>query len=541
MPDPQTQPAAASDPGPLRLDPAAELAALWEQMPVGVYSVAPDGGGLRANRALRRMLGDAAALPPWPEAFRRRLMAEGRVTDFLRPWPAAAGAPDWVAESAWLLRDPSGGAVAIGGTVVDATERVRAEASIAQAARHDALTGLPNRLAFHERLDAAAGAGTGATVLLLDLDRFKAVNDAFGHLAGDALLQGLGARMAALMGPGDLLARFGGDEFGVVHPKADPAAAARLAERLLAAARLPLAVEGRGVVVGASLGVAFLPGDGAGSAELIQAADVALYEAKAAGGNAARVYDPAMAATARARRRLEGDLRAALDRGEFGLVYQPIRDAATGATEGHEALLRWRRPGEGVVPAERFIGLAADLGLLPVLGAWALERACREAAGAPEAGSIWVNVSPVQLAAADFEATLAAALEGAGLAPDRLVLEITETALMGQQSELAPRIDRLRARGLRLALDDFGTGYSALGYLSRFAFDVIKIDKSFIQDLDRPQTAAIVGCVLDLARRLGIDTVGEGVETEAQFAALRAAGCRYAQGHIFGPPAARLG
>lgn len=539
MPDPQKQPA-ASDPGPGRLDAAAELAALCEQMSVGVYSAAPDGGDLRVNRALRQMLGGAAALPPWPDAFRRRLMEEGRVADFLRPWPAAAGGPEWVAESAWLLRDPSGAVTAIGGTVVDASERMRAEARVVHAARHDALTGLPNRLAFRERLDAAVGDGAGAAILLLDLDRFKSVNDAFGHPAGDALLQGLGARMAALMGPGDLLARYGGDEFAVIHPEADPAAAAGLAERLLAAARLPLAVEGRRIAVGASLGVAFLPGDGAGAAELIQAADVALYEAKAAGRNAARLYDPAMAEAARARRRLEADLRGALDRGEFGLIYQPILDAAAGATVGHEALLRWRRPGEGVVPAERFIGLAEDLGLLPVLGAWALERACREAAGAPQAGAIWVNVSPIQLAAPDFEATLAGALEGAGLAPERLVLEITETALMGEQAELAPRIDRLRARGLRLALDDFGTGYSALGYLSRFAFDVIKIDKSFIQDLDRPQTAAIVGCVLDLARRLGIDTVGEGVETEAQFDALRAAGCRYAQGHIFGPPALHL-
>jgi EAL domain-containing protein (putative c-di-GMP-specific phosphodiesterase class I) len=207
---------------------------------------------------------------------------------------------------------------------------------------------------------------------------------------------------------------------------------------------------------------------------------------------------------------------------------------------GHEALLRWNRPGHGVVAADGFIGLAEDLGLLPAIGAWVLARACRDAAAAG-GGSVWVNVSPLQLSAPGFEAALAAALAGAGLAPERLVLEITETALMAEQAGLAAMIGRMRALGLRVALDDFGTGYSALGYLSRFAFDVIKIDRSFIRGLDLPVQSAIVGCVLDLARRLGIATVGEGVETEAQLAALRDAGCRLVQGHLFGPPLARLG
>ena len=533
-PDPQ---AAA-----LPLDETEALRLIFEHMEIGVYRMRPDGRDLQVNPALRRMLGDEVALPPWSAEFRLRLETEGRVRDVLRAWPGAG--PDWVAESAWAMQDTTGATVAIAGTLVDASERVRAKARAVQIARHDPLTGLCNRVDFIERLDAALS-GPGEfpplALLLLDLDQFKSVNDTFGHPAGDALLQALGARMAELLAPDALLARYGGDEFVVIQPGASEAEALALADRLLAAACEPLPAEGREVVVGASLGIALAPRDGAGSRELIQAADVALYQAKAAGRCTARVFAPAMARAASTRRQFQIDLRAALARDQFHLVYQPILDSVTGRIMGHEALLRWRRPGHGVVTADGFIGAAEVLGLLPSIGAWVLARACRDAAAGGGDGSVWVNVSPLQLAAPGFEASLAAALEGAGLAPERLVLEITETALMAEQAGLAAMIGRMRALGLRVALDDFGTGYSALGYLSRFAFDVIKIDRSFIRGLDLPVQSAIVSCVLDLARRLGIATVGEGVETEAQLAALRDAGCRLVQGHLFGPPLARLG
>lgn len=536
MPD---RPDTSAAPPPLE---EAALRPIFEQMDIGVYRMRPDGEGLEVNPALRHMLGAAGRLPPWPEEFRRRLEAEGRVSDVLRAWPGAG--PDWVAESAWAIRDASGATVAIAGTLVDATERVRAKTRAIHLARRDSLTGLSNRLDFTERLDAALAEPEPAplALLLLDLDQFKAVNDIFGHTAGDALLQALSARMAGLLAPEALLARYGGDEFAVLLPRADEAEALALAERLLAAAAEPLSAEGREVVVGASLGVALAPRDGVRSCQLIQAADVALYQAKAAGRNTARVFAPAMAEAVGERRRFLAELRAALERGQFGLVYQPILAAGSGRVVGHEALLRWNRPGHGVVAADGFIGLAEDLGLLPAIGAWVLAQACRDAAATGgRDGSIWVNVSPLQLSAPGFEAALAAALEGAGLAPERLVLEITETALMAEQAGLAAMIGRMRALGLRVALDDFGTGYSALGYLSRFDFDVIKIDRAFIQGLDQPVQSAIVGWVLDLARRLEIATVGEGVETEGQLAALRAAGCDLVQGHLFGPPLARLG
>jgi diguanylate cyclase (GGDEF)-like protein len=536
MPD---RPDTSAAPPPLKQE---ALRPIFEHMEIGVYRMRPDGEGLEVNPALRRMLGAEGRLPPGPEEFRRRLEAEGRVSDVLRAWPGAG--PDWVAESAWAIRDASGAIVAFAGTLVDATERVRAKTRAIHLARRDSMTGLSNRLDFTERLDAALAGPEPAplALLLLDLDQFKAVNDTFGHTAGDALLKALSARMAELLAPEALLARYGGDEFVILLPGAGEAEALALADRLLAAAAAPLPAEGREVVVGTSLGVALAPRDGVRSCQLIQAADVALYQAKAAGRNTARVFTPAMAEAVGERRRFLAELRAALERGQFGLVYQPILAAGSGRVVGHEALLRWNRPGHGVVAADGFIGLAEDLGLLPAIGAWVLARACRDAAAAGgRDGSVWVNVSPLQLSAPGFEASLAAALEGAGLAPDRLVLEITETALMAEQAGLAAMIGRMRALGLRVALDDFGTGYSALGYLSRFDFDVIKIDRAFIQGLDQPVQSAIVGCVLDLARRLGIATVGEGVETEGQLAALRAAGCGLVQGHLFGPPLARLG
>jgi diguanylate cyclase (GGDEF)-like protein/PAS domain S-box-containing protein len=533
----------------------AEYRTLFENMVIGVYRAGPDMRPVQVNPALARMNGYAdpdemlAALaadpaPSWhvdpdrPAEFLRLLAAEGRVTDLVSEVRRhRTGERLWVAENAWAIREAAGALTGFEGTVADATERKRAEDRIAHMARHDALTGLPNRLRFAERLTAALGeAGGRLAVVLFDLDRFKAVNDTLGHPAGDALLRVLAGRVAALAGPDDIVARLGGDEFALVKRGADAAAAAALAEDVLTALRAPARVEGREIALGASIGIALAPGDGADATQLMKSADVALYRAKGEGRDGWRLFAPAMSAEVEERQRLEADLRAALERGEFALAYQPVTRVADGRPVGYEALLRWTHPERGPVPPEAFIGVAEETRLIGPLGAWVMARACGDAAAWPADTDLWVNVSAVQLARPEFEAELDAALSASGFPPRRLLIEITETSLMEGRAELGPLIARLRRRGLRTALDDFGTGYSSLGYLRRFAFDVIKIDRSFVADLAQPETAAIVMSVLDLARRLGIATVAEGVETEAQLAALRVAGCAFVQGHLFGPP-----
>jgi diguanylate cyclase (GGDEF)-like protein/PAS domain S-box-containing protein len=529
----------------------ADYQRLFRNALVGVYRADAEGRFLRANPALGRMMGYAtgedfvAAIgDPAVEfmvdydrgmEFLRRLREEGRVADFVSEvYRHRTGERIWVAETAWAIRDGPGAMLGFEGTIVEATERKRAEERIAHLARHDPLTGLANRQRFVEALGAALAAGERLAVLFLDLDRFKAVNDTLGHPAGDALLRAVAERLTALAGPEDVVARFGGDEFAILRRDAGAAEAAAFAEGALAALDAPIRIEGREIGLGAGLGVALAPQDAADPAALMQAADIALYRAKGQGRFAWRAFTPEMAAEVEARRRLELDLRAALGGAAFGLAYEPIVALATGRPVGHEALLRWRHPERGEIPAVEVIAVAEETRLIGEIGAWALARACAEAAAWPGAQGLWVNVSPLQIADPGFEATLDAALEASGFPAARLLIEITETALLGRQAELAARLERVRARGVRTVLDDFGTGYSSLGYLRRLPFDVIKIDQSFVQDLARPETAAVVMSVLDLARRLGIATVAEGVETEAQLAALRVAGCAFVQGRLFG-------
>lgn len=529
----------------------AENRRLFENSIVGLYRATPDGRPIRANAALARLngfaspeaflaaMGDPRAFDVEPgrlDAFLARLRRDGRVEDFVSEvYRPADSQRIWIAETAWALHDATGAMIGFEGAVVDATERRRAEEAAARLARTDALTGLGNRAAFLDGLAAALAEGAPAAVLLLDLDRFKGVNDTLGHHAGDALLQGIAGRIAALAGPGDVVARFGGDEFALILAGADEAAATAAAERALAAVRAPTRIANRDVALGASIGLALAPRDGRDPTGLMMAADMALYRAKGAGRYAWRAFLPEMADEMAARRRMELDLRAALDRDEFGLAYQPVIDAAAGRAVGYEALLRWTHPERGAVPPETFIAIAEEARLIGPIGAWALARACADAARWPGERDLWVNVSAVQLAHGAFEEELAAALAASGFPRRRLVLEITETSLMESRADLEQLIARLRAGGVRVALDDFGTGYSSLGYLRRFRFDVIKIDRSFVRDLDQPAAAAIVASVLDLAARLGMAAVAEGVETDAQRAALCAAGCGFLQGHLFGP------
>ncbi|HYF56161.1 MAG TPA: PAS-domain containing protein, partial [Salinarimonas sp.] len=432
---------------------------------------------------------------------------------------------------------PGGGWVA---TYEDVTERRKAEARIAHMARHDALTELPNRLLLRERMEEAlriqAREGQAFAVLCLDLDQFKAVNDTLGHPVGDALLRQVADRLRAITRAGDTIARLGGDEFAIIQPVAHPHEAEALARRIVEAVGLPYAVEGNHVVVGTSIGIALAPGDGADPDTLFKNADLALYRAKPEGRGVARFFEPEMDAQIKRRRRLELDLRAAHDGQQFELWYQPQVDAATGVVGGFEALLRWRHGERGLVSPADFIPLAEEIGLIVPLGEWVIRRACADAALWPVDVRVAVNVSAAQFGSRSIEKVVLTALAATGLDPRRLELEITESVLLTDTEATLATLHRLRGIGVRISLDDFGTGYSSLSYLRRFPFDKIKIDRSFVRELERADSAAIVEAVVDLAAKLGMATTAEGVETAEQLALVRAKGCTEVQGYLFSPP-----
>jgi len=421
-----------------------------------------------------------------------------------------------------------------------------AEARVRFLAMHDGLTGLPNRTHFSEALAAALSGrrkGDGAVAAIaLDLDRFKEVNDSLGHAAGDALLQAVAARLRAELREGDVVARLGGDEFTVAQVgEAQPAAAARLAQRLVAVLSEPFDLPGgHRVTTGASAGIAVAPADADGPDALLRAADAALYRAKADGRGVARCFEPAMDAELSARRRLTQDLRTAVADNGFDLAYQPLHRLSDGALVGFEALLRWPHPERGMVPPDTFIPIAEETGLIVPIGAWVLRRACAAAAaGWPDGLSVAVNLSPVQFRrGADLVATVRDALAVSGLPAHRLELEITEGLLLHDAEAALATLTELRGLGCAIAMDDFGTGYSSLGSLWRFPFDKLKIDRSFVLGMEgNPKAAAIVSSVVALGRALGLIVTAEGVETAAQAASLRDAGCTQGQGFLLGRPA----
>jgi diguanylate cyclase (GGDEF)-like protein len=380
-------------------------------------------------------------------------------------------------------------------------------------------------------------------VLFLDLDRFKEVNDSFGHDLGDALLCEVAARLRAALGKDDVIARLGGDEFVVAAPcpagRGDGAAA--IATRLLAALTPPVRVGSQEVIVGASIGIALYPQDGASRESLFQAADAAMYRAKGAGRNRHRFFEPGMAAATRARMALELALRPALARGEFVLHYQPRIDLRSMTVVGLEALLRWNHPQRGQVAPGEFIGIAEETGLIGDIGRWVLDEACRQAQalavrhGRPLRMS--VNVSARQLALAGFVDEVRAALAASGLAPGSLELELTESALIEDMDRTAAMLAELQGLGVKLAVDDFGTGYSSLAYLRRFPIDVLKLDRSFVlQDDGRISAFDFVKAFVDMAHALRMSVVAEGVETVEVLDFLRAADCDEAQGYLMARP-----
>ena len=445
---------------------------------------------------------------------------------------------------------PDGRAVALlvsptreGGWVTtheDVTERVAAERKIAHMARHDALTGLPNRVLLLDRLDEAISAASEESrvaLLFIDLDNFKAINDTLGHQSGDELLIGVSRRLRQCTRDSDIVARLGGDEFVIVQRGvACRDETEQLALRVGGIAREPLQINGHAISSELSIGIAFAPSDGTDASMLLKNADIALYRAKADGRGLHRFLETGMGTRLKARRDVELSLRTALEHGEFELNYQPIVSIEDGTVSAFEALLRWNRPGRGRIGPAEFVPLAEEIGLIVPIGGWVLQTACRAAARWPGHVNVAVNLSPIQLRQPGFVNAVSAALQEAGLEPHRLHLEITESVLLENNDITLQALHALRRLGVWICMDDFGTGYSSLSYLRSFPFDKIKIDRSFIHNADSGDEAvAILSAMAGLAKTLRITTIAEGVETDAQRTLVTSLGCTEIQGFIYSP------
>jgi len=430
-----------------------------------------------------------------------------------------------------------------GGWVVtyeDVTERHKAQARVAHMAQHDSLTDLPNRTLFREKmgegLNQVAIAGGAMAVLCFDLDNFKTVNDRLGHAAGDRLLRWVASRLKENVGEHDTVARLGGDEFAVLQRGPQPQSAERLARRLVEIIGHPPPLESQSIHVGVSVGIAIAPDHGLDADELMKCADLALYQAKARKRGAYQLFEPEIEEEARSRHALEHDLRGALEAREFHLVFQPQVRLDSSELTGFEALLRWKHPSRGFVSPAEFIPIAEENGLIVPIGEWVLRTACATAASWPDV-TVAVNLSPVQFRSRGLAAMVTSALAEAGLPPQRLELEVTETALLDDSEATIEILHQLRALGVRVSLDDFGVGYSSLSYLRKFPFDRIKIDRSFVGTLgESPESTAIVRTIASLGSVLGVETTAEGVETIEQLDFVRECGCTAVQGYYFGRP-----
>jgi diguanylate cyclase (GGDEF)-like protein/PAS domain S-box-containing protein len=437
------------------------------------------------------------------------------------------------------IRDGDGTPQYFVNVIEDVTDRRRAEARVEYLANHDGLTELPNRAAFTRQLELAveraAKVGENFAVIYLDLDRFREVNEIFGHAGGDQALCEVARRLQDAT-EGAFLARMGGDEFTVIVDGLQPATAEAIADKLLAAANEEIEIEGQEFRIGATIGVAVYPTDGEDATTLLGNADSALDQAKADVRGSIRFFEAQMDHLLRARRDLQLDLRSAAACGELKLYFQP-QAKIDGEVIGFEALLRWRHPHRGMVPPSTFIPLAEESGLIVPIGEWVLREACREAVAWPTPLQVSVNLSPVQFQHGDLVNLVHSVLLETGLSPNRLELEITENVLIGDFSSAVSVLRRLKLLGVHIAMDDFGTGYSSLSYLQSFPFDKIKIDKTFISNLDHnPQSAAIIRAVIGLGRGLELPVVAEGVETKSQLDFLTREACDQVQGYVVGRP-----
>ena len=444
------------------------------------------------------------------------------------------GVEHWWSLTGKPIYDGQNAFVGYRGVGTDVTAARRSEDRIAYLACYDSLTELSNRVMFQDKLRQACDEGKPFALLSLDLDGFKSVNDTLGHAAGDALLRVVARRIRNCVRQHDVIGRLGGDEFAILQPAADAAHAAELARRIIERISEVYNIDGCTAGIGVSIGIMMPTASGESATELLKGADLALYRAKAEGRGTWRFFDSEMDALAEARRRLQSDLRQALEHDEFALHFQPIISLATSEVEVVEALLRWTHPQRGAVAPSDFIPIAEESGLILPIGTWVLRQACRQAMLLPDSVRVAVNLSPAQLRDPRLLTLVDEALHDTGLAPGRLELEITETIFLDASTTVLATLHALHARGIHVALDDFGTGYSSLSYLRSFSFNKVKIDRSFVRDLgDSREANAIVRAITGMADSLGIGTTAEGVESLEQLDLLRGSGCAQVQGFLF--------
>jgi diguanylate cyclase (GGDEF)-like protein/PAS domain S-box-containing protein len=471
-----------------------------------------------------------------------KMKARDSVRDLALP-VSIRGKPRWWSITASPRFDAQGTFAGFRGVGSDVTEQRVTADRIARMARFDTLTGLPNRLHVNEALtralEEAAHWRTRCAFMMIDLDRFKAVNDTLGHPVGDRLLGRVSERLAQMMGENEIVGRLGGDEFAVVVRDArDPAKVEGLARCIIDRLSQPYDVDEHTLYIGASVGVATSPRDGETAETLVRSADLALYRSKERGGGVFHAYEPQFHSDAEERRVLELALRKALQNGELHLHYQPVVTADDGSLRGFEALLRWQHPTLGAISPAKFVPIAEETRLIAPIGEWVVRTACQEAARWPAEVTVAVNVSPEQLHSPQFVQVVASALAQSGLPAHRLELEVTESVFLREGTGATKVLERVLDLGVKLSLDDFGTGYSSLGYLSRTRFSSIKVDRSFVQAAARgtPEAIAIIRAVVALANSLGMATTAEGVETEGELGMIQELGCTRIQGFYFGRP-----
>jgi len=469
----------------------------------------------------------------------------GTHTSFSELNVCVVGRPEesWWAVSGLPQLDEAGEFLGYCGHGREVTETLRAQQDASRLAMYDSLTGLANRHRMTHRLDATLTAFQAAkrscALMMLDLDRFKQVNDTLGHQAGDELLKQVAQRLGRVIPEGVEIGRLGGDEFQVILPDLDDRGdLGELGHKIIMMLSQPYSIDGSRCVIGASVGIAIAPYDGLNSEELVRSADLALYAAKGAGRGQYRFYSSDLHSHAEEMRKLEEDMRDALAEGQMSLAYQPVVALEGNIIAGFEALLRWNHPERGPISPALFIPIAEETGLIGALGEWALRQACVEAASWETKARVAVNVSPIQFANANLPAIVASALAASQLPPERLELEITESVFLGGGADTQERFEALKKLGVRLALDDFGTGYSSLGYLQKAPFDKIKIDRSFVRGATEPgnRNAAIITAIVSLADALEMETTAEGIEALDTLSLMKKLGVSHVQGYVFSQP-----